>query len=451
MGAHGEAAGAGRPGWLSALMILGAVLVIVIGGRYLMRPIFRYLAASQLREVLTAAALLIVLAVALLMEAVGLSPALGTFLAGVLLAESEYRHQLETDIEPFKGLLLGVFFIAVGASIDFGLLAKQPGLLTGATALVIVLKALVLLGLGRAFGLERRARYVLTFGLAQIGEFAFVLASFGQQSGVLPPELAGSVVVVVAMSMLIAPLLRLVLDRVVLPRLEPAAEARAPDAIESGSGHVVMAGFGRMGQIAGRMLRQTGVEVTVLDLDPEIIDVIRRIGSDVYYGDASRLDLLHSAGCERAQAFVVCIDDADKTLEIVKLVQEHYPKLPIIARASDRVQFYKLRQMGIEHVVRETYESALTMGELTLRVLGRRAHEAHRAAAYFRHYEVRASERLAMLWGKVERTAFFTEVRDALGQTEELMRQDLGRKQDGERGWDNETLRADLEADGKVD
>jgi voltage-gated potassium channel Kch len=241
------------------------------------------------------------------------------------------------------------------------------------------------------------------------------------------------------------------LERVVLPRLETTMPAGEPDVIEPGSGHVVMAGFGRMGQIAGRLLRQTGAEVTVLDVDPEIIDVVRRIGSAVYYGDASRLDLLHSAGCERAKAVVVCIDDPDKTIEVVKLVREHFPRLPIVARAADRVQFYKLRQLGVEHVVRETYESALHLGELTLRVLGRRAHAAHRATAYFRHHEQDAAERLASRWGKVDGTAFFTEVRDAMSQVEDLMRKEVTREQDAERGWDNDSLRDDLQRDGKVD
>lgn len=443
--AAGEVAtghGTARPAWQSLLLILGAVLGIVVGGRYALTPIFRYLASSGLREVLTAAALLLVLAVAVLMEAVGLSPALGTFLAGVLLAESEYRHQLESDIEPFKGLLLGVFFIAVGASIDFGLLKQQPVTLISATLAVVVLKAVVLFALARAFKLSVPARYVFGFALAQVGEFAFVLISFAQQAGVLKGAIPGSLVAVVAMSMVVTPILFLLLERVILPRFsETVIEEREPDEIDPQDEHVVMAGFGRVGQIAGRFLRQTGVEVTVLDVDPEIIDVVSRLGSKVYYGDASRLDLLHAAGCERARLFIVCIDDPDKTLEIVHTVRQHYPKLPIVARATGRVEYYKLRQAGVTHVVRETFGSALEMGEIGLKILGHRAHQAHRAARKFKQHEHAAVERLVPLWGAMDRTAFFTEARDALNQTEELMRAEVSRGAMSDLGWDNEVLR----------
>ncbi len=436
-GAHGSV----RPAWQSALLILGAVFAIVVAGRYLLRPIFRYLAASRLREVLTAAALLLVFGIALLMESVGLSPALGTFLAGVLLAESEYRHQLEVDIEPFKGLLLGVFFIAVGASVDFSLVLAQPGKIAAATIGVILLKGLVLFALGKAFKLSRPSTYVFGFSLAQVGEFAFVLVSFGQQVGVLRGALPGSIVAVVALSMLLTPLLFLVLERLVLPRLAPPPESREADVIDGHEAPVVMAGFGRFGQITGRLLRQNGIPVTVLDVDPEVIEVVRRLGSVVFYGDASRLDLLQAAGCDRARLFLIAIDDPEKTLEIVQIVKTHFPHLRIVARAADRVQFYKLRGAGVRHVVRETFGSALEMGELGLRELGFGAHHAHRAARLFKRHDDRSAEHLASIWGSMDQTAFFSEVRQALTQTEELMRQEASRHGAPDEGWDNESLR----------
>ncbi|HLM73392.1 MAG TPA: monovalent cation:proton antiporter-2 (CPA2) family protein, partial [Polyangiaceae bacterium] len=287
-GAPGAAAAPGRPGWQQALLVLGAVVVIVVGGRYVMRPVFRFLAETRLREVFTAAALALVIGIALLMGAVGLSPALGTFLAGVVMADSEYRHELESDIEPFKGLLLGVFFIAVGSSIDFSLIASRPLMILGAVAGLMIGKLLILLGIGKVMGLERRARAVLAMSLAQGGEFAFVLVSFAVQSRVLTTALAGPLVAIVAVSMLLTPLVLLALERVVLPRMSAGLkkEERQHDEPQAHEGGVVIAGFGRFGQIVGRFLRASGIPTTVLDLDPAMVDLLRRLGLSVHYGDA---------------------------------------------------------------------------------------------------------------------------------------------------------------------
>ncbi len=441
--AHGASS---RPAWQSAFLILGAVTLIFVAGRYLLQPIFRFLAASRLREVLTAAALLLVLSTAWLMEAVGLSPALGTFLAGVLLAESEYRHQLEADVEPFKGLFLGVFFIAVGASLDFSLVFAEPVKIALATVAIVIVKGVVIFALGRVSKISRPGTFVFAFSLAQVGEFAFVLLSFAQQVGVLEGALPASIVAVVALSMLITPLLFIVLERVVMPRLAPAAEAREADEIEGDEAPVVMAGFGRFGQIAGRILRQNGVPVTVLDVDPEIIDVIRRLGSKVYYGDASRIDLLHAAGCARARLFLIAVDDAEKALEIANTVKTHFPNLEIIARANDRVGYYKLRNAGVKMVIRETFGSALEMGELALHNLGFGAHFAHRAARLFKRHDEASAAKLATIWGSMDQTAFFSEVRQAMDQTEVLMKAEVSRNGAPDEGWDNESLRDDIEA-----
>jgi monovalent cation:proton antiporter-2 (CPA2) family protein len=436
-------AAAARPGWQQALLILGAVVGIVGGGRFLVGPLFRTLAKTGLREIFTAAALTLVIGIALLMELVGLSPALGTFLAGVVLAESEYRHELESDIEPFKGLLLGVFFIAVGAGIDFGVVTARPLLIGGLVVAVMAAKGLVLVVLGRLFALDRRARLLLAFSLAQAGEFAFVLLAFARQERVLTAAVAGPLTAVVALSMLVTPLVMMAFDRLLLPRLaEPAAPARESDAIPAHEGTVVIAGFGRFGQILGRLLRAAGVHTTVLDLDPEIVDVLRRVGLEVYYGDASRLDLLRAAGCARARLFVLAVDEVDKSLEIGRTVRKHFPGLPILARARDRVHYYRLTEIQPEAVVRETMGSAIDLGATALRALGFRAHQAERMARTFVRHDEAAIKNLAKLYGN-DKSFYFAAARDALLQTERLMKEESGRGFGRDDAWDNETLRAD--------
>lgn len=441
------ARGASPPGWQKALVVLGAVVGIVVAGRFLMRPVFRFLAETRLREIFTAAALTLVIGIALLMQAVGLSPALGTFVAGVVLAESEYRHQLESDIEPFKGLLLGVFFIAVGASIDFPLIASMPVTIAGMVVVLVVVKMLVLLALAVLFGLDRRSAFLLAFALAQGGEFAFVLVSFALQSGVFTGEVAGPVVAVVALSMLITPLLLMLFERVVIPRLAVPVTKRPHDAIEGHDGAVIIAGFGRFGQITGRMLRASGLSTTVLDEDPAMVDVLRRVGLEVYYGDASRLDLLHAAGCARARLFVVAVDDHDKAMEIIHTVRHNFPNLPLVARARGRTQFYAMRQAGVTTVVRETFASAVDAGEAALKALGFRAHQAKRLARAFRQQDEGAIEKLVALWGKDEKL-YFAAAREALAESERLLRGEDTTVLHAAAGWDNEALRADLESRG---
>ena len=432
----------GLPAWARTLAVLAAVAVIIGGGRYLGRPLFRTIAKTHLRELFTAAALLLVIGIALLMSLVGLSPALGTFLAGVVLANSEYRHELETDIEPFKGLLLGLFFIAVGASINFGLVAGRPGMILGLVAGVVVVKFAVLLGLGRAFGLNRDQAALLAFALPQVGEFAFVLFSFAAQEGVLGAEITSPLVAVVALSMAVTPLLLLINERVVQPRLGArAASTRAPDAV-SGEAPVLIAGFGSFGATVGRLLRANGVRTTVLDHDSDRVDLLRSMGLTVYYGDATRHDLLHAAGAGQARLLVVALDSPEKTLALVHTAKKHFPHLVILARAFDWSDGHDLVEAGVEHVYRDTLDTALRLGTDAMRQLGFRAYHSHRAAQKFlRHDE----ESLRELTGKRREAGYLSAVRGRIEELEQMLRADRAEPDlSRDEGWDAESLRADF-------
>lgn len=444
--AQDDSHGPGRPGWLQAIFIFGAVGLIILAGRFVIRPIFRLLAETRLREVFTAFALLLVVAIAFLMETVGLSPALGTFLAGVVLADSEYRHELESDIEPFKGLLLGLFFISVGAGIDFHLIIDKPGLIAGLLLGVMLAKFAVMFVLGRGFGLERPARWMAALGLAQVGEFAFVLISFGEQNKVWGTEVSGPLVAVAALSMLATPALFVLLERVVLPRVSDGGPQRPHDAVAHDGAEVVMAGFGRVGQVVGRMLRMSGHTVTVLDLDPAIVDMLRRLGQKVYYGDASRLDLLVAAGCAHAKMFVLAIDDPEKSAEVAELVRRNFPKLPILARARNRGHYYRLRRLGITEIFRETLGSSLELGQAALKSLGVRAHTAHRIAQRWREHDEAALEEMLKYSGQAQEV-WLSEARKALENFEKSMAAELtGTITEKDPGWDNESLRDEVMA-----
>ena len=437
--------GPGRAAWLSALLVIGSVAGVVLAGRFVVRPLFQFLAAVRLRESFTAAALMLVVGIALLMQVVGLSPALGTFLAGVVLADSEYRHELESDIEPFKGLLLGLFFISVGAQIDFALIASAPLAIAGVVAGTMVLKLGVLLLAGRLFALARPARWLLAVSLAQMGEFAFVLLSFAVQSKIFSNDVASPLVAAVAISMVLTPLLFVALERWILPAVAERAVEREQDEIEHGDNPVVIAGYGRFGQIVGRILRANGIHSTVLDLDPGMVDLLRRLDVKVHYGDASRLDLLTAAGCGRARLFVLAVDDPAEALRIGETVRKHFPELPILARARGRTHYFELRRLGIAGVYRECYGSSFEMGIAALRQLGYRSYTAHRLARRWREFEERELEEQNKLWG-IDEAAFFARARRALEEAERVMREAdprLAVERDG--AWDNESLRADPE------
>ena len=358
-----------------------------LAGRFLLRPFFRYIAGTRLREMFTATALFLVVGIALLMQKLGLSPALGTFIAGVVLAESEYRVQLEADIEPFKGLLLGLFFISVGASIDFSLIAQQPGTIALLVAGLLVLKFVVLLALSRRFGLKAGEGFLLAFALAQGGEFAFVLFSFATQNAVLPAEIANLLVASVALSMAAAPLLLTINEKLVRPLFQKCEPERPADEIDEHDNPVILAGFGRFGHIVGRLLRANGFGTTVLDHDADQVEMLGRFGMKSFYGDASRLDLLQAAGAARAKLFVLAIDDEAKALEIIETVQREFPRLKILARATSRQHAYEILRLGVNQVYRETLGSALDLSVDALRELGMDERRARRVAEIFREHD----------------------------------------------------------------
>ena len=453
-----EVAAAGeddRPAWMTALLVIVAVGGVVAAGRFVVRPAFQFLASVKLRESFIAAALLLVVAIALLMQWAGLSPALGTFVAGVVLAESEYRHELESDIEPFKGLLLGLFFISVGAQIDFPLIAREPLTIAGIVAATMLLKLGVLYYLGRLFDLDRPARWLLAFSLAEVGEFAFVLITYGLQNRIYGEGTAAPLVAAVAISMVLTPFLFIAVERWVLPwatKDSGDAPARPHDEIDEHDSPVVIAGYGRFGQVVGRLLRSIGVRCTVLDLDPEIVDVLGRLGMKVYYGDGSRLELLHAAGCARARLFVVAVDDPEQAVHIVDTVREHFPDLPIMARARDRIQYYELKKHGAHFVHRETFASAYELGIAALRQLGYRGHTAHRLARRWRDHEERELDEIAAMWAREEeRSVIFARARRAFEEAERLMRdEDPQVFSDRDGAWDNEVLRIDRRPDDEA-
>ncbi|HEX5263294.1 MAG TPA: monovalent cation:proton antiporter-2 (CPA2) family protein, partial [Phenylobacterium sp.] len=352
---------ASLPGWLRAVAEIAAIAVVVVGGRYLTRPLFRFIAAARLREIFTASALLLVIAVAALMELVGLSPALGAFLAGVVLAESEFRRELETDIEPFRGLLLGLFFITVGAGLDLGLVAAHPFAIVGIVIGLMALKTLAMYIAGRLFRTPHRTALTTAVGLAQGGEFAFVLLGFVLGAQVMDARLAHLLAAVVAVSMAVTPLVSAAYDRLILNRPEEREEPeRLP--FDESAPDVIVAGFGRFGQIATRLLLANNFKIVLLDSSIEQIEIIRRFGWAVHYGDASRMDLLRTAGADKAKLLIVAIDDREKASEMVEAAHQLFPKLQILVRAWDRRHAYELLKTPNVTVERETFESALNMG-----------------------------------------------------------------------------------------
>ncbi len=373
--------------WQHTLVVLAAVGAVIFGGRFLLRPFFRYIAATNLREMFTVTALLLVVGIALLMQKVGLSPALGAFLAGVVLAESEYRTQLETDIEPFKGLLLGLFFISVGAGIDFALIARASGTVAMMVAAVLIVKFAVLLLVSRFSRLEPTQRFLFAFALAQGGEFAFVLCAFATQNGVFTSEISNLLVATVALTMAAAPILMTINERFVQRRFASVLPEREPDEIDERDNPVIVAGVGRFGHIVARLLRLNGFGTTVLDHDGEQVETLGRFGIKSYYGDATRLDLLQTAGAGRAKLFIIAIDHEEQALRIVDLVHENFPQLRILARATSRQHAYELLRRGVHDVYRETFGSAIDLSVDALRALGLPEPRARRAAQIFREHE----------------------------------------------------------------
>lgn len=380
--------------WLEGIKILAVIGGIILGGRLLLRPVLRWIANSGTPEIFTAASLLLVVGIAALMQLVGLSMALGAFLAGVLLAESEYRRELETDIEPFKGLLLGLFFIAVGMSIDFGVLWKSPGLMAAILLGFLLLKLVVIYGIAALMKLPFQERPVFAVLLAQGGEFAFVVFQAAAGAQVFSSEVASLLIGAVALSMLLSPLLLVAIDKLLLPRYAGCSGPAMEEISEPQEAPVIIAGFGRYGQIVGRMLLAQGIQATVLDHDADMIEAVRAFGYRVFYGDATRLDLLRTAGAANARILVLAVDDVEQSMKIVDLVHEHFPQLQIVARARDVTHWNQLRDRGVMRVEREVFESSLRSARTVLEVLGQSPHEARQAAMRFRQHNLALFEQM---------------------------------------------------------
>jgi glutathione-regulated potassium-efflux system ancillary protein KefC len=426
--------GAADAGYWPLLRGLMAVVAVIVIGRFLTPRVLRIVARGGQREVFSAFTLLLVFGIAGIMASVGISMALGAFLAGVLLASSEYRHALETDIEPFRGLLMGLFFIAVGMSIDFDLLRSQPGFVALLILGFQLIKALTLRLVARPLGVTPRQNWLFAALLAQGGEFAFVVFGVARSSRLLPGNWEALLTLAVALSMALTPV-ALILHDFLQARVQCVGSERAEDTIENQDTRVIIAGFGRFGQIVGRVLFASGIKATVLDHDPDQVDVMRRFDFRVYYGDATRLDLLHAAGAQRAELLVVAIDDPDTSVRLVEAVQEHFPKLQIVARARDVAHWQRLRSRGVSVVERETFESALLVGRRSLERLGVRPYEARERGDQFRRHNVQSLEQVLPVWAnEVERTNLARSSRDQLEQQMERDRAGLDRLH-GAAGW----------------
>ncbi len=434
---------------LQTVLVLLSVVFVVLAGRYL--PVLRVVARTRLRELFSACALLIVIAIAYLMELVGLSPALGAFLGGVVLATSEFKHELESNLEPFKGLLLGLFFIAVGASINFAMIIDSPVRITLLVIGVIALKAVVLFIVASIFKIKIDQKLLIAVGLAQVGEFAFVLLSFTNQLGIISSDQLDLFLVITAISMTLAPLLSIFNERLILPRIgTKESEEKPMDTIEK-KHKVILVGFGHFGSTTGRFLRANGVEPTILDHDSSRVDLLRKLGFEVYYGDATREDLLESAGASEADILISAIDDPDAVLEMVQVLQHKFPNLKLMVRAKSRVDAYQLLNAGVTHIYRESLDTSVRVAEEALHFLGHRKYTIHRQAQNFKKYDEESLRRLADKVLNSEEYIF--KVREEIAQQEALLKEDLkrGSIEEEDTSWDSASMRARISGDsGKV-
>jgi glutathione-regulated potassium-efflux system protein KefB len=375
---------AGVPAYLRISITFFAIVLVFLIGKYASRPIFRTIAKTRVREIFVAAALAMVVGISLLMTLVGLSPALGTFLAGVVLADSEYRHELESDIEPFKGLLLGIFFISIGASLNFSLIGHKALLIGALVVGLIVIKGLIIKAISLVFKIEKRSGYLFATSLAQGGEFAFVLFQFAKTNGVLTDNVIDPLISAVAISMFLTPILFIIHDKISAKFNKPEEVTRDRDEIDHKGHKVILAGFGRLGTDLGRLLISAGIKPVIIDNDAANIEVLRKFGFEVYYGDMTRLDLLEAAGAGEAELIVVTVGDVERVLTLVELVQKHYPHLKIVASATDRGAAYDLMDVGVHTIRRETFDSAMSLGQDVLGLLGLNPYEAYKLRRLFK-------------------------------------------------------------------
>ncbi|KHT59324.1 potassium transporter KefB [Photobacterium gaetbulicola] len=427
-------AGGGGGSWMDFAWMIGGILALLVGGHFLLRPLFRWVVMSGVRELFNVAALLLVIGIALGMQSLGLSMALGTFLAGVLLAESEYRHELEIAIEPFKGLLLGLFFISVGMAVNLGLLLQYPLLILLAVMALISIKGLILYALARIFGIRAKSRSQMAAILSQGGEFAFVLFTAAMGEGLLGRELSAFLLVVVSLSMMTTPLILLLQDKWFVRTFKAEAEAELESDVIDREPRVIITGFGRFGQVVGRLLFANKIRVTVLERDPSQIQFLRKFGYKVYYGDATQLDLLRAAGADKAEAIIICTDEPDEVMEVVELCQQYFPNLKVLARARSRVEAHQLLSHGVENFSRETFAGALDLGRQALISLGMHPYQAKRAEAHFRRLDTTALRDL--LPQHSEDVHLATRAREARKELEEIFDREMRGERERHNGWD---------------
>lgn len=374
---------ADQPGWVLTAVSIAAILAIAVGVRYLVPRMFRFISKVRLNEMFTMFTLALVVGIATLMSLIGLSPALGAFVAGVALANSSYRHEMESHLEPFKGLLLGLFFITVGAGMNFALLYKEFWVVAAITLATLAVKGTILFILGLLFRLPRMGSKLLALSLAQAGEFGFVLLSLARQSHVLPRAMADRISLVVALSMLLTPLLFIFYDKVVAPRgIVEENQERPQDVIEE-ENPVILLGHGRFGQQINSLLTACGFHTTVIDYQADTVEGLTKYGSKTYYGDATRPELLNSIGLAHAKLLIICIGNREQSTEIVEFVHRHYPNLPIIARAYDRIHAYHLHHAGANYIIRETVDAAIRSGRLALEKLGINSEKAQELSEFY--------------------------------------------------------------------
>ncbi|WP_025673246.1 glutathione-regulated potassium-efflux system protein KefB [Salinivibrio socompensis] len=429
-------AGGSAGSWLDVLWMFVGIGVLLVGGHFLLRPLFRLVAVSGVTEIFTVTSLALVIGIALAMQSLGLSMALGAFLAGVLLAESEYRHELETAIEPFKGLLLGLFFIAVGMTVDLGLLLEYPLAIIGTVAALVGGKALLLYGLARAFGVATKARSQMAVLLSQGGEFAFVIFTAARSQGLLDQKLNAFLLVVVSLSMMTTPLILSLQQRWFEHTFNEPESLPPQGPFNETDSRVIIAGFGRFGQVVGRLMFANKIGVTILERDPTQINLLRRYGYEVYYGDATQLDLLRAAGAKTAEAIVICTDSPEEVMEIVDLCAHHFPNLNVLARARSRIEAYQLMSHGVNQFSRETFLGALELGRQTLESLGMHPYKAKRAEILFRKLDMRVLEDLLPQHSQDVATA--SHVKEARQELEEIFDREMRVDSERHQSWNRD-------------
>lgn len=431
---------ASLPGWVQLLIIIAAITMIVLVGRFIARYIFRLIAETGLHEVFTALALLLVIGIALLMVQIGLSPALGTFIAGVVLADSEYRHELETTIDPFKGLLLGLFFISVGASINFQLFVESPFEILSYVFLLITVKFIILLALGRIFRLRKGYEFLFAFLLAQSSEFSFVFISFSKQNNLFDERTAGILLLMVTLSMAISPLLLIFNDKAVSPILVRWQNKLEYDEVKDEETPIIIAGFGRFGLVIGRLLLANGFNVTIIDSNPANVEILRKFGFKLYYGDVTRAQVLEKAGIQNARLLILSMAEYDNALKIAKYVRNKYPNLKVLARAKDVYHAFEFFKLNVKTVQREMFNSASELGAKALHNLGFTRYEAYRAARVFKHHDELVLMELYEHWLE-DQSRFIKETQRFSEQLSETLQAEKNFSiHDADCAWDVESI-----------